>query len=133
MRKLKVLAVISLVVLLLVGCSEQDIQDVFDEAWEETQKIKEERLSVLQFISDPEYEIVRDGGFTYVTGKVRNMGDKPIGYVQIKFIVYDKEGNQIGTAADTITNFQPGASWKFKAYIFDSDVGSVDFLGFDGW
>ncbi|MBP8983515.1 MAG: FxLYD domain-containing protein [Coprothermobacter sp.] len=133
MRKLKVLAVISLAVLLLVGCSEQDIQDIFDEAWEETQKVKEERLSVLLFVSDPPYKIVHDGGFTYVTGKVLNTGEELIGFVQVKFVVYDKEGNQIGTAADTITSFQPGATWKFEACIFESDVGSVDFLGFDGW
>jgi hypothetical protein len=41
--------------------------------------------------------------------------------VQISFNLYDKDGNQIGTAMDNINNLEPNGTWKFKAMGMDSD------------
>ena len=42
----------------------------------------------------------------------------------VTFNLYDADGAQIGTALDTIYNWEPGGVWKFKAPISNQDVAS---------
>jgi len=59
----------------------------------------------------------------YIIGTIKNNTSKKYNYVQVTFILTDDDMNQVGTAMDNINDLEPGATWKFKALIFDdSDV-----------
>ncbi len=51
----------------------------------------------------------------YIVGTVKNNTNNQISYVQISFNLYDKAGNQVGTAFSNTTNLEPLGTWKFKA------------------
>ena len=72
----------------------------------------------------------------YIEGKVTNESDKDYSYVQIEFICYDKEGNNLGTAMDNTNNLLGNQTWKFKAMAMISDVKSIDHCDYHeitGW
>ena len=55
-------------------------------------------------------------GFSYyVEGTVKNNKDKDYSYVQIEFVCYDSDGNNLGTAVDNTNNLLGNQTWKFKA------------------
>lgn len=56
-----------------------------------------------------------DGFAFYIEGSIKNNTDQDKSYVQVTFILYDAEGNQIGSAMDNINNLKAGGTWKFKA------------------
>ena len=56
-----------------------------------------------------------DGFAFYIEGTIKNNTDQDKSYVQVTFILYDAEGNQIGSAMDNINNLKAGGTWKFKA------------------
>lgn len=58
---------------------------------------------------------VDEFGFMKITGTIKNNTDKQASYVQVIFNIYDKDGNQIGTALDNINNLEAGKTWKFEA------------------
>ncbi|MEF9969939.1 MAG: FxLYD domain-containing protein [Ruthenibacterium sp.] len=60
-------------------------------------------------------EIASDALAMYIKGIVKNNSGKDCTYVQITFTLYDKDGNQIGTALDNINNLEKDGTWKFKA------------------
>lgn len=62
----------------------------------------------------------------YIEGIVTNKTDKDYSYVQIEFICYDKDGNNLGTALDNTNNLLGGQTWKYKAIFTGSDAESVD-------
>jgi len=68
-------------------------------------------------------------------GTVENKANKDYSYVQIEFICYDKEGNNIGTALDNSNNLLKGQTWKFKAIGLFSDqkVSKCEFHEITGW
>ncbi len=51
----------------------------------------------------------------YITGIIVNNTNKDKSYVQVTFNLYDEDGNQVGTAIDSINNLKANGSWKFKA------------------
>ena len=55
----------------------------------------------------------------YIIGSIRNNTSRKYNYVQVTFILLDKDKNQVGTAMDNINDLEPGATWKFKALIYD--------------
>ena len=65
------------------------------------------------------YEITNqyyDGYISYyIEGSVKNNKDKDYSYVQIEFICYDDEGNNLGTAIDNTNNLLGNQTWKYKA------------------
>jgi len=63
-----------------------------------------------------------DGFSYYVEGTVNNLKDKEYSYVQIEFVCYDKDGNNIGTAIDNTNNLLGKETWKFKAIGLFSDA-----------
>ena len=71
----------------------------------------------------------------YIEGKVTNKTDKDFSYVQIEFICYDKEGNNIGTAIDNTNNLLAKQTWKFKAFGLFTDVKAdhCDFHEITSW
>ena len=69
----------------------------------------------------PDFEIVgdltteNDAFAVYILGTVKNNKGKDLSYVQITFNLYDKDGNQVGTALANINNLEKDGTWKFKA------------------
>lgn len=62
----------------------------------------------------------------YIEGVVTNKTDKDYDYVQIEFICYDKEGNNLGTAIDNTNNLLANQTWKYKAMFLGTDGKEVD-------
>lgn len=71
----------------------------------------------------------------YIEGTVINNRDYDYSYVQIEFICYDKEGNNIGTALDNTNNLLGNQTWKYKAMLLATDVKAdhCDFHEVTGW
>ena len=76
-------------------------------------------------------------GFSYyIEGKCNNKSDNDYDYLQVEFICYDKEGNNLGTAVDNTNNLLKGQSWKFKAMFLGSNSENVDHCDYHevtGW
>ncbi len=71
----------------------------------------------------------------YIEGTVKNNLDKDYSYVQIEFICYDKDGNNLGTAIDNTNNLLGQQTWKFKAFglFTDNTADHCDFHEVTGW
>ena len=71
----------------------------------------------------------------YIEGTVKNNRDKDYSYVQIEFICYDKDGNNLGTAIDNTNNLLGNQTWKFKAMglFTDNAADHCDFHEVTGW
>lgn len=72
----------------------------------------------------------------YIEGTVKNNKDKDYSYVQIEFVCYDKDGNNLGTAIDNTNNLLGNETWKFKAmgmFTTDDKVDHCDFKEVTGW
>lgn len=56
--------------------------------------------------------------FTYkITGTLTNNTDKEKSYIQIEYVLYDADGNQVGTALANTNHLKAGGSWKFEALV----------------
>jgi len=62
----------------------------------------------------------------YIEGTVTNKKDKEYSYVQIEFICYDSDGNNLGTAIDNTNNLLGNQTWKFKAMFLGTGSETVD-------
>ncbi len=72
----------------------------------------------------------------YIEGLVKNNTDKDYSYVQIEFVCYDKDGNNLGTAIDNTNNLLGSQTWKFKAMFLGSDsknVAKCDYHEITSW
>lgn len=72
----------------------------------------------------------------YIEGTVSNNSDNDYSYLQIEFICYDKDGNNLGTAIDNTNNLLGNQTWKFKAMGLFDDVKNVDHCDYHeitGW
>lgn len=71
----------------------------------------------------------------YIEGTVKNNRDKDYSYLQIEFICYDAEGNNLGTAIDNTNNLLGQQTWKFKAMglFTDKTVDHCDYHEITGW
>ena len=71
----------------------------------------------------------------YIEGIVTNNLDKDYSYVQIEFICYDKDGNNLGTALDNTNNLLGKQTWKYKAMgmFTNQTVDHCDFKEVTGW
>ncbi len=81
------------------------------------------------------YQVVNSGADTanfayYIEGVVTNLSNKEYSYVQIEFICYDSDGNNLGTAMDNTNNVLGKESWKFNAMGLFSGAGNVDHCTF---
>lgn len=66
----------------------------------------------------------------YIEGSVKNNKDKDYSYVQIEFVCYDSEGNNLGTAIDNTNNLLGNETWKFKAIAMFSGAENIDHCDF---
>ena len=78
-------------------------------------------------VKKEKYEIVgelteeKDSFAIYISGIIKNNAGKEISYAQITFNLFDKDGNQLGTAMANISNLAKDATWKFKAMGINTD------------
>ena len=75
-------------------------------------------------------------GFAYyIEGKAKNKTDKKFSYVQVKFNVYDEDGNVLGSCLDNQNNVMGNETWKFKAICSGEakDVKSFKYTGYDAY
>ncbi len=61
-----------------------------------------------------------------IIGIAENISGKTLGTVLIKFNLYDSSGVQVGNTAATVSDFEAGKKWKFKASMFQEDVASFE-------
>lgn len=72
----------------------------------------------------------------YVEGTCKNNGSKDYDYLQVEFICYDKEGNNLGTALANTNNLLSGQTWKYKAMDLvtgDEKIDHCDYHEVTGW
>jgi len=62
-----------------------------------------------------------------ITGVLTNNTDKDVTYIQISYNLYDADGNQVGSAFDSISNLKAGGTWKFEASYFGSVEGVASY------
>ncbi len=79
--------------------------------------------------SKPDLELLNhsvqtDSHMKYVVGTIKNNTNKKYSYAQVEINLYDKSGAQIGSTLANINNFEPGASWKFKAIIVEDGAST---------
>ena len=74
-----------------------------------------------------------DNYYRYITGVVKNDSSKTYSFVTISYSLYDRSGALVGNAVDTIQNFRPGATWKFKAMIMESSAVKFELDSIDGY
>ena len=74
-------------------------------------------------------------GEHYIEGTVKNETDKEYSYVQIEFVCYDADGNNLGTAIDNTNNLLANETWKFKAMglFTDKTTDHCDFKEITSW
>ena len=98
----------------------------------ETNNQTEEKFSYEVTNSAPD-----DANFAYyIEGTVTNNKEADYSYVQIDFVCYDKEGNNLGIAMDNTNHLLGKETWKFKAMGMFTDAETVDHCEFKeitGW
>ena len=62
-----------------------------------------------------------------IVGSIKNISNETFSMVTITFTLYDSAGNQIDTATSSVSNFRPGNTWKFEAYIWNSKASRFEF------
>ncbi len=92
---------------------EADQEANAQQAVAEEAQAKQDALNELTLVS---YKWQDDDQFSRsLVGTLRNDSTRKIDFVQISFNLFDGDGNTVGTAEDTISELDPGATWKFKA------------------
>lgn len=105
------------------GESSKDAKDQVIE--QTTEQTKEETIKKGNKFEAVDVKWLDESYFTYLVGTIENTRDKKISYISVKFILYDANGNQVGTASDSTTDLGAGATWSFKAAVFEKEA--VDF------
>ena len=95
----------------------KDFKQTYSEAVEEQ---KEE----LELVGD--VTMTSSGSFGYYTynieGILKNVSGRKLDYAQVSFVIYDINGNNIGSAFDNINYINAGGTWKFKATYFGQET-----------
>ena len=126
MKKTLFISVILCSILFIGGCS---FLDEVDKDIKESTKPKVSCKTTKQYKGKGSYSY-------YIEGTCTNEGKKDYDYIQVEYICYDKQGNNLGTAIDNTNNLLSGQNWKFKAVSIFDDVKSVDHCDFHevtGW
>ena len=53
-----------------------------------------------------------------ITGILTNNSNSDKDYIQVEYVLYDADGNQIGTALANTNNLKAGGTWKYEATSF---------------
>lgn len=127
--KHKVLTFILIVVVIIVAGASSGENNTNTNVNEKKDIIKEEKFTLVSDKSKTD-----SLGTMYIEGKIKNNTDKEYSYVEVTFNLYDKDGNQLGTAMDNINNLEPNGTWKYKATSWTTEkVASYKLVEITGW
>ena len=82
-------------------------------------------LNDLELVGSKAYSEEYENG---IQGTIRNNSQFAYGYVAVHFNLFDKQGNQVGTAMSNTTNLDSYGTWKFKASIQEENVSKFRFV-----
>lgn len=123
MRITKLVSVGLLVVLAisLGGCASE--KDMERQIQEQLNSLVPEEVDYTPYLIELDKpKIEKDTFYDYVVGSFVNNSTVTFDYVQIHIAIYDKEGNQIDTVWETISDLLPGNIWKYKAGLLTQDA-----------
>jgi len=123
MRITKLVSVGLLVVLAisLGGCASE--KDMARQIQEQLNSLVPEEVDYIPYLVELDKpKIEKDTFYDYVVGSFVNNSTVTFDYVQIHIAIYDKEGNQIDTVWETISDLLPGNIWKYKAGLLTQDA-----------
>lgn len=130
-KKIRIIIVLLLVIMIIAMISSGGS----DEQKTNKESYKPESKENFSYTVEKSYTDEYNFGY-YIEGVVTNNKDKDYSYVEIEFICYDEEGNNLGTAIDNTNNLLGKETWKYKAMAMFSEVESVDHCDFnnvEGW
>lgn len=105
------IALTLLITLCFSGC-------LFDpsEDYSETPSAPKQKLSLDSSSVKVIFDKIDDDFYTTkITGIVSNNTNTALSIVSIKFTIFDKDGNHIGTATDYLSELSANGTWKFSA------------------
>lgn len=82
---------------------------------EQTQQVEEQKEQQEPYTIADEAEDTSNQFAYKITGTLTNNTDKEKSYIQIEYVLYDADGNQVGTALANTNHLKAGGSWKFEA------------------
>ena len=82
---------------------------------EATQQAEEQKEPQEPYIIADEAEDTSSQFAYKITGTLTNNTDKEKSYIQIEYVLYDADGNQVGTALANTNHLKAGGCWKFEA------------------
>lgn len=132
-----VLGVITFIIATSINVATSSVIDeALDNSSVETSSDKKEEIdkAKYEYTIDRQYKDDYEIGY-YIEGSVKNKKDKKYSYLQIEFICYDSEGNNLGTAVDNTNNLLGNQTWKYKALFMGTaeNVDHCDFHEITGW
>lgn len=125
-KKIIFIASFLLMMVCITGC---DYLDEVDKTIKDSTKPNVSCTTEKQYLDDYGYSY-------YVEGKCTNNSSKDYDYLQIEYICYDNEGNNLGTAIDNTNNLLGGQTWKFKAMALitnNSKINHCEYHELTGW
>lgn len=94
-----------------------------DKAEQTYNKVVEEQKQSLELVGNA--TMTSSGGYGYYTynieGILKNVSGKKLSYAQVSFVIYDMNGNNIGSAFDNVNYIDVDGTWKFKATYFGQE------------
>jgi hypothetical protein len=68
--------------------------------------------------------ISSEGSLRVIPGIGKNTSSRTLRMVQIQFTLFDKDGNQVGSAFAAAGDLEPGTTWKFSAPVFEATAAN---------
>lgn len=127
--KISILVIVILIIIIGIASSGGNTTTTSSDSSTNSSTTKSEKFTL---VSD---EMTTDSiGSCYIEGTIQNNTDKTYSYVQVTFNIYDKDGNQLGTAIDNINNLEANGVWKYKAMGLTSEkVATYKFVEITGY
>ena len=121
-----IVVIIGIIILLIQSCAKA-INDAVDETFNNSDSL---------VLEEGHSGSLDEYGFSYyISGYVKNTGDKKYSYVQITFTTYDAEGNTLGTCLDNNSGLEANGRWKVNAICLSStnEIASYKMTEITGW
>lgn len=124
MRKMLGLVLSGMLLLGMVGCSNENQQKELTEETNESEKVilsKEiEYQDEIIYTEEPHFSSANN--IPCVTGRLKNNTGKKIKKMRIVTSLYDKEDNYMYTVADYISDLEAGEDWQFNLVFTSADL-----------
>lgn len=121
------IVILCVIGIIIIGSAFSDSEETAKEG----DNSRDKKKPVEKFTYEITNQYADEYGFSYyIEGSVKNNKDKDYSYVEIEFVCYDAEGNNLGTAIDNTNNLLGNETWKFKAISLASDAENIDHCDF---